>query len=172
MAAAWFALIMGEEKGPLSARELLSMARSGDLRIDDWVRKGTDGNWVRSENVLGLFDLPSLPVVVDKSVAVIADLPTASQNDAGLGDSSRTTVNDSTDIRATWIYGQSHPETMLTTERELPSYNGQRPRGVVVPLRTMTQRQKSVEAKQVARTVSIRQSVVPSQSAAFTQTVT
>ena len=71
MVTAWFTMIMGEVAGPLSSSQLVEMARRGELRIDDWVRRGTNGDWVRSENVIGLFDVPSLTVVVASSVAVI-----------------------------------------------------------------------------------------------------
>jgi GYF domain 2 len=74
MATQWFCKIMGDEQGPMTAVELHQLARSGGLAIDDLVRKHADGIWVRAENVIGLFDRPSLPVVVKESIAVIDDL--------------------------------------------------------------------------------------------------
>jgi GYF domain 2 len=91
MATEWFCKIMGDEQGPLSAGQLQALARSGRLTIDDVVRKHADGTWVRAENVIGLFDRPSLPVVVKESIAVIDDFrsiaatwqPTAALSAAG-----------------------------------------------------------------------------------------
>ncbi len=60
MATQWFCKIMGDEQGPLTAGELQAIAHSGRLSIDDLVRKHADGTWVRAENVVGLFDRPSL----------------------------------------------------------------------------------------------------------------
>jgi hypothetical protein len=56
MASEWFCRIMGEEWGPMSARELLVVARRGRLTRNDVVRRGATGTWVRAEVVKGLFD--------------------------------------------------------------------------------------------------------------------
>ncbi len=73
MATEWFCKIMGDEQGPMTAAELHTLARAGRLTIDDLVRKHADGSWVRAENVIGLFDRPSLPVVLKELIAVIDD---------------------------------------------------------------------------------------------------
>jgi GYF domain 2 len=56
MATEWFCRIMGDEWGPMSARELLAVARRGRLTRDDVVRRTATGTWVRAEVVKGLFD--------------------------------------------------------------------------------------------------------------------
>jgi hypothetical protein len=56
MATEWFCRIMGEEWGPMSARELTVVAERGRLTRDDVVRRGATGTWVRAENVNGLFE--------------------------------------------------------------------------------------------------------------------
>jgi hypothetical protein len=48
--------IQGEERGPVTDEELRSMAASGALAVDDFVRAGLDGDWVRAATVSGLFD--------------------------------------------------------------------------------------------------------------------
>ena len=73
MTTQWFCKIMGDEQGPMTAGQLRAIARSGGLGIDDLVRKHGQSSWVRAENVIGLFDKPSLPVVVNESIAVIDD---------------------------------------------------------------------------------------------------
>lgn len=73
MAAQWFCKIMGDERGPMTTAQLQEVARSGRLSIDDLVRRADDSRWVRAENVVGLYNQPSLPVVVRESIAVIDD---------------------------------------------------------------------------------------------------
>ena len=58
MATEWFCKIMGERLGPMSAEELVAVARCGQLNRDDVVQKGTTGTWVRAEMVDGLFQSP------------------------------------------------------------------------------------------------------------------
>ena len=58
MATEWYCRIMGEEWGPMSALELMAVARWGRLSRDDLVRRKTDGTWVRAELVKGLFNAP------------------------------------------------------------------------------------------------------------------
>jgi hypothetical protein len=48
--------IQGEERGPVTDEELRSMVASGALAVDDFVRAGVDGDWVRAATVAGLFD--------------------------------------------------------------------------------------------------------------------
>lgn len=50
----WYAIVAGEEVGPLTANELRGMARDGRVSPTDRVRKGPDGRWVPSRNVRGL----------------------------------------------------------------------------------------------------------------------
>ena len=59
MATEWFCKIMGERLGPMSAEELVAVARWGRLNRDDVVRKGATGTWVRAEMVDGLFESAS-----------------------------------------------------------------------------------------------------------------
>ena len=58
MATEWFCKIMGDQLGPMSADELVAVARWGRLNRDDVVRKGATGTWVRAELVDGLFQTP------------------------------------------------------------------------------------------------------------------
>ena len=142
MATHWFCKIMGDELGPMSAGELQAIARSGQLAIDDLVRKHADGTWVRAENVIGLFDRPSLPVVVKESIAVIDDFATLVatwQATAGISAAGqrcsievKTSGSRSGD---TWMPRSSTYENSAT----VASTSGTRPRAssVVVPRRTL-----------------------------------
>ena len=61
MVTQWYCRILGdeiqaEERGPVTDEELRSMAACGALAIDDFVRAGFDGDWVRAATVPGLFD--------------------------------------------------------------------------------------------------------------------
>ncbi len=58
MATEWYCRIMGDEWGPMSAEELMAVARWGNLSRDDVVRAGSGETWVRAELVEGLFDSP------------------------------------------------------------------------------------------------------------------
>ena len=57
MAPRWFCNLAGSELGPLSPSQLKKLAATGRLRKDDFVRKGTDGEWVRAGRVKGLFKI-------------------------------------------------------------------------------------------------------------------
>ena len=60
MAAQWYCRIRGEETGPFDARDLKSIARSGQLLPENLVRKGAEGSWVVASKVQGLFkDTPT-----------------------------------------------------------------------------------------------------------------
>ena len=56
MTLEWYCKIMGDEWGPMSAQELVAVARHGRLTRNDTVRKGPQGTWVRAERVRGLFE--------------------------------------------------------------------------------------------------------------------
>lgn len=73
MATEWFCRIMGEVWGPMSAQELIAVARRGRLTRDDNVKRGSDGTWVRAEVVRGLFNSPPIAATVtsDRLVAAV-----------------------------------------------------------------------------------------------------
>src|SRR5215213_3989590 len=73
MATEWFCKIMGEEWGPMSAEELVAIARRGRLTRDDNVKRGNQGTWVRAEVVRGLFNSPPIAATVtsDRLVAAV-----------------------------------------------------------------------------------------------------
>jgi hypothetical protein len=56
MSNEWYCRIMGDELGPMSPDELLTVARWGRLSRDDVVKNGPNGTWVRAEIVEGLFE--------------------------------------------------------------------------------------------------------------------
>jgi hypothetical protein len=56
MSTEWYCKIMGEERGPISTAELVTVARRGPLTRNDVVRRGASGTWVRAEVVDGLFE--------------------------------------------------------------------------------------------------------------------
>ncbi len=62
----WYCKVMGEEIGPLSAKELRQMAMQRQISPDDYVKKGSQGSWVRAENVKRLFDEPRRAEAVPK----------------------------------------------------------------------------------------------------------
>lgn len=72
MATEWYCRIMGDEWGPMSAMELIAVARWGRLTRDDTVRRGTDGTWVRAELVRGLFNAPPVAATVTSDRLVAA----------------------------------------------------------------------------------------------------
>jgi GYF domain 2 len=75
MATEWYCKIMGEEWGPMSAMELIAVARFGRLSRDDTVRRGAMGTWVRAELVQGLFNgSSSVPTAASSRLAVAARL--------------------------------------------------------------------------------------------------
>jgi membrane-bound metal-dependent hydrolase YbcI (DUF457 family) len=51
----WFAMIAGEEIGPLTDRQLVEMVAAKRLTPFDAVRSGKSGKWTLAENVRGLF---------------------------------------------------------------------------------------------------------------------
>jgi hypothetical protein len=142
MATQWFCKIMGDEQGPMSASELQTIARSGQLAIDDLVRKHSGGTWVRAENVIGLFDRPTLPVVLKESIAVIDDFASivatwqATTGMSAAGQLCSIEVNTSASRSGdSWMARSSTCENSTTVE----STSGTRPRAssVVVPRRTL-----------------------------------
>ena len=58
MAVEWFCQVSGEQLGPLSARQLKTMAQRGQLTPDSQVRQGSNGKWVPAGRVKGLFSSP------------------------------------------------------------------------------------------------------------------
>ena len=72
MATEWYCRIMGEEWGPMSAQELIAVARWGRLTRDDTVRRGSDGSWVRAELVRGLFNASPVAATVTSHRLVVA----------------------------------------------------------------------------------------------------
>lgn len=72
MAAEWYCRIMGEERGPMPAQDLVAFARSGPLTPNDFVKRGEHGNWVRAELVRGLFNLPHTAPTVSSGELVVA----------------------------------------------------------------------------------------------------
>jgi GYF domain 2 len=71
MSTQWYCKIMGEEWGPMSSRELMAVARRRRLTRDDLVRRGSQGIWVRAENVNGLFNsAPTAPTATSDNMAV------------------------------------------------------------------------------------------------------
>ena len=51
----WFRKIDGSESEPLTAGQLRQLARDGELKRDDLVRRGDHDKWVRADRVKGLF---------------------------------------------------------------------------------------------------------------------
>ncbi len=63
MAAEWYHQSEGQPSGPVDSRELRRLAEAGIVRPDTLVRKGASGNWVRAEQVRGLFQPVDSPPV-------------------------------------------------------------------------------------------------------------
>jgi hypothetical protein len=72
MAGEWYCKIMGEEWGPMSAVELIAVARWGRLSRDDTVRREGSGTWVRAELVKGLFNTQPVAATVTSDRLVAA----------------------------------------------------------------------------------------------------
>lgn len=70
MAADWFVIISDEIRGPYTADQMRSAASNGVVKASTSVRKGTDGDWFRADQIQGL--LPA------KSEPSVAALPAAS----------------------------------------------------------------------------------------------
>jgi hypothetical protein len=64
---AFYLMINGAQSGPHNSKEILALAKSGELRSEDLVRAVNKENWVPARNVKGLFSLP----VNNKSLVTI-----------------------------------------------------------------------------------------------------
>lgn len=138
MAANWFCKIMGDKEGPLTATQLQEIARSGRLGIDDLVRKETHSTWVRAENVVGLFDRPSLPVVTSESVAVIDDAAVRATWEATASLSDAVGQNCSIEVNATTLNCCNISSTAVGgTTNQSPRATAARISSVVVPRRSL-----------------------------------
>jgi len=73
--AQWFCRLMGDEIGPLTSAQLLEMARSHKLTPEDYVRKGTEGNWVGAYRVKGLFDEDASASGISKIMTAVSQAP-------------------------------------------------------------------------------------------------
>lgn len=60
MAHQWYIRKAGKEHGPFTGAQLKQLANSRRISADTDVRRATDGNWVRAEQVRGLFN-PRVP---------------------------------------------------------------------------------------------------------------
>jgi hypothetical protein len=78
----WYCKIMGEQWGPMSAMELIAVARWGRLSRDDQVRREDSGTWVRAELVKGLFNGPPVAATVtsDRLVAAVKNAAPAKRS--------------------------------------------------------------------------------------------
>lgn len=137
MATQWFCKIMGDEQGPMSARQLQAIAHSGRLAIDDLVRKHSDGVWVRAENVIGLFDRPSLPVVLKESIAVIDDFVASASGQPTQSMSAARGQHCSIELRTTQSRSSDDWSRASSTAGEQGTGVGRRSSCVVVPRRTL-----------------------------------
>jgi len=61
MTSMWYYQVMGEEVGPVSAKELRTRAVAGIVTPDTFVRQAADENWHVAQSVAGLFTKPSAP---------------------------------------------------------------------------------------------------------------
>ncbi len=59
MANQWFCATSGKILGPMTSRQLKTLAEEGRLQRDDRIRQGTDGKWVAAAKVRGLFPEPA-----------------------------------------------------------------------------------------------------------------
>jgi hypothetical protein len=57
----WYVKVHNQETGPLSPRQLKSLADSGQITTNTEVRLGTDGNWMKCCRVKGLFNEEPMP---------------------------------------------------------------------------------------------------------------
>jgi hypothetical protein len=95
MASQWYCRIMGEEWGPMSARDLLAVARRGRLMRDDVVRRGEDGTWVRAEIVDGLFNTPApASTITSHRVAIARRTATPAKRSVGAGRGTQYWISD------------------------------------------------------------------------------
>lgn len=136
--AQWFCKIMGDEQGPMTAAELQEIARNGRLGIDDLVRKAEQTTWVRAENVVGLYDGASLPVVVKESIAVIDDATLRETWGATASLSGANDTKCSIEINASALSRSSMSSTAAGGTTSDPSRDtAARISNVIVPRRTL-----------------------------------
>ena len=62
MPSQWYCKVMDVEIGPLTSQQLRQMAQQKRIKLDDLVRKGDTGSWVRADKVRGLFDAQEAPI--------------------------------------------------------------------------------------------------------------
>jgi len=55
MASRWYLQVEGGEVGPLTFQELAELIRAGKLTEQDRVRRESSGDWIRADEVIGLF---------------------------------------------------------------------------------------------------------------------
>ncbi len=55
MASQWFCEVLGQEIGPVGFREMVEMVRAGTLKEDDRIRRDGTSEWIRAQEVIGLF---------------------------------------------------------------------------------------------------------------------
>ncbi len=55
MASQWFCKVLGQEIGPVGFPDLVEMVRSGTLKEADPIRRDAATEWIRAEEVIGLF---------------------------------------------------------------------------------------------------------------------
>ena len=58
MAADWFVIVNDEVRGPYTADQMRSAAKSGLVQASTSVRKGSDGDWFRADQIQGLLQPP------------------------------------------------------------------------------------------------------------------
>jgi hypothetical protein len=71
----WYCEINGRMIGPLSSQQLKAMAASGHLLPTDAVRRRDEIDWVEADQVVGLFESPSPPRVIEPPKGVPPALP-------------------------------------------------------------------------------------------------
>src|SRR5262245_212360 len=69
MPGEWYLMLEGTVKGPLSARQLRSMARAGELRSSDRVSRD-GGHWLEASRIKGLFESDPGASAVEKFLPV------------------------------------------------------------------------------------------------------
>ncbi|NQT41500.1 MAG: DUF4339 domain-containing protein [Planctomycetes bacterium] len=79
MASQWFCATSGNVLGPMTSRQLKTLAEEGRLQRDDRIRQGADGKWVAAAEVRGLFPEPaSKPMRVAETIPTPPAPPTES----------------------------------------------------------------------------------------------
>ncbi len=61
MAAEWFVIVKDEIRGPYSADQMRAAAKSGIVKASTNVRKGSEGDWFRADQIQGLLPTPGSP---------------------------------------------------------------------------------------------------------------